>query len=101
MIGLFCIWSVKLRYGVGLYVLLAKTICWHYMLWNEMRANKKNRMGGEFEMRKDDPFDEAMKVASSSECTGLMPALPATEQEDVNIAALYAIHKAKEKKKKK
>ena len=27
--------------------------------------------------------------------------LPATEQEDVNIAALYAIHKAKEKKKKK
>ncbi|MCI5660635.1 MAG: hypothetical protein MR371_00140 [Clostridia bacterium] len=52
-------------------------------------------------MRKDDPFDEAMKVASSSECTGLMPALPATEQEDVNTVALYAIHKAKEKKKKK
>ena len=66
-----------------------------------MSANKKNKTGGEFEMRKDDPFDEAMKVASSSECTGLMPALPATEQEDVNIVALYAIHKAKEMKKKK
>ena len=48
----------------------------------------------------DDPFDEMMKVASVTECTGLMPALPETEQGDQSLAALYAIDAAKRKKKK-
>lgn len=48
----------------------------------------------------DDPFDEMMKVASVTECTGLMPALAETEQGDQSLAALYAIHAAKRKKKK-
>ena len=48
----------------------------------------------------DDPFDEMMKVASVTECTGLMPALPETEQGDQSLAALYAIHAAKRKTKK-
>ena len=34
-------------------------------------------------------------VASSTECTGLMPALPKDDEEDVQCAALYAIHDAR------
>lgn len=48
-----------------------------------------------------DPFFEAEQVASMTECTGLMPALPADAQQDANYAALYAIHDAKRKPKKK
>lgn len=46
---------------------------------------KKKRKGG-------DPFFNVQKVGSATECTGLMPALPQTEEEDKNSAALYAIH---------
>lgn len=33
-------------------------------------------------------------VASATECTGLMPALPADEAQDAAEAALYGIHDA-------
>ena len=42
-----------------------------------------------------DPFSGAETVASSTECTGLMPALPRDEEADAASAALYAIHDAK------
>lgn len=51
--------------------------------------------------KEKNPFQETEQVASLTECTGLMPALPQNEQQDVNSAALYAIHSAKRKKKKK
>ena len=35
---------------------------------------------------------EAQEVASATECTGLMPALPRDEAEDEDLSALYAIH---------
>ena len=38
---------------------------------------------------------EAEAVASATECTGLMPALPRDAGEDANSAALYDIHRAK------
>ena len=38
---------------------------------------------------------EATEVASNTECTGLMPALPRDAGEDANSAALYDIHRAK------
>lgn len=41
-----------------------------------------------------EPFYETEDVASLTECTGLMPALPKDEAQDVNYAELYAIHKA-------
>ena len=41
-----------------------------------------------------EPFFEIGNVASGNECTGLMPALPKDEEQDVNYAELYAIHKA-------
>ncbi len=63
------------------------------------RETKKEK-GGMSMRTGDDPFDEMMKVASVTECTGLMPALPETEQGDQSLAALYAIHAAKRKKKK-
>lgn len=47
------------------------------------------------------PFNETEQVASLTECTGLIPALPQDEQQNVNSAALFAIHSAKRKKKKK
>ena len=37
---------------------------------------------------------DACEVASSTECTGLMPALSEDEAEDANRAALYGIHRA-------
>lgn len=42
--------------------------------------------------------NEEMQVASVTECTGLMPALPQDESEDENSAELYAIHKAMQTK---
>lgn len=46
-------------------------------------------------MKKErDPFENAENVASLTECTGLMPALPKDLEQDQNYAELYAIHKA-------
>ena len=42
---------------------------------------------------------EAQVVASSTECTGLMPALRADEAQDEAEAALYGIHSAKDEPK--
>lgn len=43
--------------------------------------------------RKDsDPFFDGEKVGSANECTGLMPSLPQTPDEDRNSAELYSIH---------
>jgi hypothetical protein len=42
--------------------------------------------------RKQDPFYELSRVASATECTGLMPSLPQSEEEDENYASLYATH---------
>lgn len=47
------------------------------------------------ENRPDAAIDAAEQVASATECTGLMPALPEDDAQDVNSAALYAIHAAK------
>lgn len=41
-----------------------------------------------------DPFEKTEDVASMTECTGLMPALPKDETQDVSYASLYGIHKA-------
>ena len=38
--------------------------------------------------------DETMTVASVTECTGLMPALPEDAAQDAAEAALYDIHEA-------
>ena len=51
--------------------------------------------------KEKNPFNGTEQVASLTECTGLMPALPQDQQQDVSSAALYAIHSAKQKKKKK
>lgn len=51
-------------------------------------------------MRKD-PFEEIENVASATECTGLLPALPVDEPEaETNTARLYAIHAPESKEKK-
>ena len=42
--------------------------------------------------KKRDPFYEMSKVASATECTGLIPSLPQNEDEDENYASLYATH---------
>lgn len=42
--------------------------------------------------RKQNPFYELSRVASATECTGLMPSLPQSEEEDENYASLYATH---------
>jgi len=44
------------------------------------------------EKENESPFNEAEYVASAMECTGLMPALPQTEEQDENYAALYSTH---------
>jgi hypothetical protein len=54
--------------------------------------------GGRAERGEHDPFYETVMVASATECTGLMPSLPETEDEDENYAALYATHSAPRKK---
>ena len=48
-----------------------------------------------------EPFREVENVASLTECTGLMPALPGDEEQNVYAAALYAIHKAARPRRKK
>ena len=44
--------------------------------------------------RKAEAAPETQEVASFTECTGLMPALPRDEAEDESSAALYDIHSA-------
>ena len=39
---------------------------------------------------------ECGEAASFTECTGLMPALPADEAQDEALTSLYAVHPAKE-----
>ena len=48
----------------------------------------------------DEAFHAERDVPSATECTGLMPALPQNQSQDVSSASLYAIHSAKQKKKK-
>ena len=43
----------------------------------------------------DGSFQENEVVASATECTGLMPALPQDDVSDENSASLYGIHDAK------
>ena len=45
--------------------------------------------------REDDPFQGTEEVASFTECTGLMPALPRDDAADASSASLYAIHGTK------
>ncbi|MBR1822572.1 MAG: hypothetical protein IJ769_13255 [Clostridia bacterium] len=45
--------------------------------------------------READSFPESADVASATECTGLMPALPPDDAANADSAALYAIHNAK------
>ncbi len=42
--------------------------------------------------RKQNPFYDLSKVASATECTGLMPSLPQSEDEDESYASLYSTH---------
>ena len=51
------------------------------------------------EDRRGDPFGEAEDVASCTECTGLMPALPPDDAAQVESAALCGIHDAKRSRK--
>lgn len=48
----------------------------------------------------DDTFGVTADVASATECTGLMPALPQGDAADANSAALCGIHGAKRARKK-
>ena len=50
--------------------------------------------GGERMKKNRDPFENEENVASFTECTGLMPALPKDLEQDENYAELYSIHKA-------
>ena len=45
--------------------------------------------------KKQDPFYDIEKIASATECTGLMPAQVESEEEAENYAQLYAIHPVK------
>lgn len=47
---------------------------------------------------KREPFYDVEQIASMTECTGLMPVLPDDEQQDVNYAELYGIHRAKQRR---
>ena len=42
-----------------------------------------------------DPFFDIEKVASATECTGLMPAQIQTEEQGEDVAALQSIHRIK------
>ncbi len=46
--------------------------------------------------RVDDAVGGGQVVASATECTGLMPALPDDAAQDAAEAALYGIHAAKD-----
>ncbi len=51
---------------------------------------------------REDSFNENENVISTTECTGLMPALPVNDPEaDESTARLYAIHAPKRRDKKK
>ncbi len=52
------------------------------------------------ERKADATFGEPQSVASGTECTGLMPALPPDDAADASSAALYGIHCAKGPRKK-
>lgn len=41
------------------------------------------------------PFEETEDVASMTECTGLMPVLPMDQEQDINYASLYGIHRSR------
>ena len=43
-------------------------------------------------------FDEHENVASATECTGLMAIPPEDMNEDTNLAELYSVHSAAERK---
>ena len=43
----------------------------------------------------EDPIYEIEKIASATECTGLIPAAADTEEEARNYAEMYAIHPVK------
>ena len=45
--------------------------------------------------RTDDAFCGRADVASATECTGLMPALPPDDEGAERLAALYAVHPPK------
>lgn len=45
------------------------------------------------------PFEGAEQVASFTECTGLIPALPQDDHQQENYARLYATHKGKKSRK--
>lgn len=49
--------------------------------------------------RENDAANKEPVVASATECTGLMPALPDSEAQDATEAALYGIHAAKDAEK--
>jgi hypothetical protein len=42
--------------------------------------------------RKQNPFYDLSKVASATECTGLIASLPQSDEEDESYASLYATH---------
>ena len=42
--------------------------------------------------RKRDPFYDLNKVASATECTGLIASLPQSDEEDETYASLYSTH---------
>ncbi len=46
--------------------------------------------------RTEDGRPDAAGVASATECTGLMPALPETESEDEASASLYGVLRARD-----
>ena len=45
-----------------------------------------------------DTFDERESVASATECTGLMVTPPRNMTEDENMAEMYGVHSAAERK---
>ena len=50
--------------------------------------------------KREVPQAEVEDVASVTDCTGLMPALPADDEEADAIASLYAVHGVKGTRKK-
>ena len=53
-------------------------------------------------MERKNPFDETEDIASATECTGILPALPMDDAPNAqqNAAELYAIHAPKKNQKK-
>ena len=62
---------------------------------------KYKGIGGDSMDRKHgDTFGEGENIVSGTECTGLMPALPYTMEEDRSSSELYRIHSAHKRGKK-